>query len=72
MAITEHVHDLINTMKAGDIIGAFKKHYADDVIMQENNETPTEGKAANLEREHQFVNSIKEFKGIWLDRKSVV
>ncbi|MEL6499268.1 MAG: nuclear transport factor 2 family protein [Planctomycetota bacterium] len=71
MAITEAVHDLINTMKAGDIIGAFEKHYADDVVMQENNETPTEGKAANLQREHQFVASIKEFKGIWFDNIAI-
>ncbi|MEM1072404.1 MAG: nuclear transport factor 2 family protein [Planctomycetota bacterium] len=67
MSITDAVHDLIETMKAGDILGAFEKHYADGVVMQENSEPPTEGKGANREREEQFVASIKEFKGIWFD-----
>lgn len=71
MSITDNVNDIISMMKAGDIIGAFEKHYADNVSMQENNDPPTEGKAANLDREHQFVASIKEFKGIWFDNVAV-
>ncbi len=71
MSITEAVHDLIETMKAGDILGAFEKHYAQDVVMQENSEPPTEGKDANREREKQFVASIKDFKSLWIDSVAV-
>lgn len=47
----------------GDILGAFEKYYAEDVVMQENSDEPFAGKAANREREIQFVNSIAEFHG---------
>ena len=71
MAITAHVHDLVARMKAGDILGAFDAHYGDDVVMQENNEPPTEGKAANLEREKQFLASIKDWKSLWIDSVAI-
>jgi ketosteroid isomerase-like protein len=48
---------------AGDVMGAFEKFYADDVVMQENSAEPFVGKAVNRERELQFVNSIAEFHG---------
>ena len=47
----------------GDIMGAFEKFYAEDVVMQENSEEPIPGKAANRERELQFVASIAAFHG---------
>ena len=47
----------------GDIMGAFEKYYAEDVVMQENSAEPFVGKAFNRERELQFVNSIAEFHG---------
>jgi Rps23 Pro-64 3,4-dihydroxylase Tpa1-like proline 4-hydroxylase len=48
---------------AGDILGAFDRFYAPDVVMQENSLPPTEGKEDNREREVQFVNSIAAFHG---------
>ena len=47
----------------GDIMGAFEKYYAEDVVMQENSAEAIPGKAANRERELQFVNSIAELHG---------
>ena len=47
----------------GDILGAFEKYYAEDVVMQENSTEPFVGKAANREREVQFVNSVEAFHG---------
>ena len=44
----------------GQILEAFDRFYGDDVVMQENNLPPTIGKAANREREQQFVNSVGE------------
>lgn len=48
---------------SGDIMGAFEKYYAEDVVMQENSAEPFVGKSVNRERELQFVNSIAEFHG---------
>lgn len=47
----------------GRILDAFETFYADDVVMQENAATPVAGKAANRERERQFVESIEQFHG---------
>lgn len=47
----------------GDILGAFDKYYAENVVMQENSADPFVGKAVNRKREEDFVNSIAEFHG---------
>ena len=44
----------------GQILEAFDRFYGDDVVMQENNQEPTVGKAANRAREEQFVSSVAE------------
>jgi ketosteroid isomerase-like protein len=54
---------LNNQILKGDILGAFDRYYADDVVMQENAAPPTAGKEANRGREVQFVNSIEQFHG---------
>jgi ketosteroid isomerase-like protein len=48
----------------GDILGAFDRFYGDDVTMQENNEQPTIGKAANRKREEEFVGSVEKIHGV--------
>ena len=48
---------------AGDILNAFEKFYADDIVMQENDLPPFAGKAVNRKREEDFVNSVQEFHG---------
>lgn len=53
----------LNTMiLEGKALEAFEKFYAEDVVMQENAQTPTRGKKANLEREVEFFRSITEFR----------
>ena len=61
--ITDLEHELNATVLAGNILGAFEKHYADDVVMQENANEPVRGKDANRKREQDFVDSIAEFHG---------
>lgn len=56
-------HDLNQAILAGDILGAYDKYYADDVVMQENSAEPVSGKAANRKREEDFVNSVEQFHG---------
>ncbi|MEO1008444.1 MAG: nuclear transport factor 2 family protein [Planctomycetota bacterium] len=69
--LSSKVHDLIDKMKNGQILEAFDQYYADGVVMQENAETPTEGKAANREREQQFLASIGEWKSLWIDNVAI-
>ncbi|MEM6792958.1 MAG: SnoaL-like domain-containing protein [Acidobacteriota bacterium] len=55
--------ELNQTVLSGDIMGAFERFYADDVVMIEPGHPPHEGKAVNREREQQFVDSVGEFHG---------
>lgn len=56
--------DQLNKMiLSGQILEAFDKFYADDVVMQENDDDATVGKAANRERELAYVGSIEAFHG---------
>ncbi len=63
MTVQELDNALNQQVLAGDIMGAFEKFYAEDVVMQENSAEPFAGKAVNRERERQFVNSVAEFHG---------
>jgi ketosteroid isomerase-like protein len=47
----------------GKALEAFEKYYGDDVVMQENENPPTIGKAANREREQDFFSKVTEFRG---------
>lgn len=58
--IKELVEGLASMIKEGKILEAFDKYYADDVVMQENNEEPRVGKEANRAFEQAFVNGIVE------------
>ena len=42
---------------------AFEKYYDENVVMQENELTPTIGKVENRKREIDFLSNISEFRG---------
>jgi len=50
----------------GKSMEAFEQYYADDVVMQENTDEPTVGKAANRTREQAFLGMVEEFHGVEL------
>ena len=60
--IAARVRDLIGYIQQGRIIDAMYEFYAPDVRMQENNKPPTAGLEPNVERERQFVASVKQWK----------
>lgn len=61
MATTkELVNQLVDHVTKGQILEAYEAFYAEDVVMLENNNPPTIGKAANRTREEQFVAMVKE------------
>jgi len=57
----ELVDGLVKMVGEGKIMDAFEKYYADNVIMQENENTPRVGKDVNREYEKAFVGGIIEF-----------
>src|SRR5579864_6283769 len=56
-------HELNQAILSGDILNAFEKFYANDVIMQENDSEPFKGKEVNRKREQEFVGSVEQFHG---------
>jgi len=59
----EKISDLNDLVLQGKSLDAFEKYYHDDVVMQENENTPTVGKTANRTREEEFFAAITEFRG---------
>ena len=51
---------LDDAVLAGKALEAFDELYADDVVMQENNDAPFVGKEFNRNREIEFFNSIAD------------
>lgn len=58
----QNISDLNDLILQGKALDAFEKYYHDDVIMQENENTPTVGKDANRKREQEFFEAITEFR----------
>ena len=56
-------HELNQAILSGDILKAFEKYYANDVVMQENDSAPFAGKEVNRKREQEFVDSVEQFHG---------
>ena len=55
--------ELNDMILAGKALDAFEKFYAESVVMQENTDTPREGKDINRKYEQDFFASIAEFHG---------
>ncbi|GAB4152919.1 MAG: hypothetical protein Fur0046_32720 [Cyanobacteria bacterium J069] len=58
--------DIKALVLAGKAMEAFEKYYGEDVVMQENENPETVGKAANRDRELEFFSKITEFRGMAL------
>ena len=63
VSVEERLQELIGYIQYGRILEAMNEFYAEDVKMQENANPPTVGLAANIEREKQFLSTIKEWRG---------
>ena len=62
MSQNVRIEELLDYVRNGRIMDAMKEFYADDVVMEEPAYGKTVGLPANLEREQNFVDSVKEFK----------
>src|SRR5688572_22100238 len=61
-ALMEQIAELNQLVLSGKAMEAFEKFYHDDVVMQENENLPTIGKAANRNREIEFFKNVSEFR----------
>jgi len=55
MTLRDKVDALNAMILQGQILDAFEKFYAEDVVMQDNTKPPRIGKDANREHEKMFV-----------------
>lgn len=61
--LQQRLNDLFDHIRQGKIIEAMNEFYDKGTVMQDNANPPTKGLAANIEREKQFMNGVKEWKG---------
>ncbi|NGP89495.1 ester cyclase [Fodinibius halophilus] len=62
-SISEKIHALNEMVVQGKGLEALNKYYAEEVIMQANEQEPTVGKEANRLREEEFYSKVTEFRG---------
>ena len=67
--VEDRLEDLFSYIRDGRILDAINEFYAEETVMQENNLPPTVGREANREREKQFLNTVKEWKGFEVTAK---
>lgn len=58
------VDQLFDHIANGRILDAMNTLYDDNVVMQENTNPPTVGLPANIEREKEFLDYVKEWKSL--------
>jgi len=61
-AIETSLNDLNQMVLEGRMMDAFEKYYHENVSMQENEMEPTISKAANRQREQEFLANIVSFR----------
>ncbi len=71
MSLRDRVNELNDLILQGRILDAFEKFYADDVVMQENDEEERVGKDVNRAFEEAFVNGLTEFRGARVEHVAV-
>jgi hypothetical protein len=69
--LQQRLQDLLDHIRQGKVIEAMNEFYDKDTVMQDNANPPTKGLAANIEREKQFLNGVKEWKGFHVSASGV-
>jgi ketosteroid isomerase-like protein len=53
--------ELNQAIMKGDFMKAYEKYYADNVVMQENSDSPSTGKDVNRKKQEEFMKSMEQF-----------
>ena len=67
----DRLEDLFSYIRQGRLVEAISEFYADNAVMQENTQPPTVGREANMEREKQFLSTVKEWQRFDVTAKGV-
>ena len=71
ITLQDRLEDLFSYIREGRILDAVNEFYAEDAAMQENALPPTIGREANLEREKQFLSTVKDWQRFDVTAKGV-
>ena len=71
ISLEDRLEDLFSYIRQGRILDAINEFYAEDTVMQENSNPPTVGRETNLEREQQFLDTVKEWKRFDVTAKGI-
>lgn len=69
--LQQRLQGLLTSIQQGKIMDAMNEFYDADTVMQDNANPATKGLAANIEREKQFLNGVKEWKGFQVTASGV-
>ncbi len=64
MNIKELHQEIIDALQKGDFVGPIEKFYAEDVVVQANDEAPTTGRDAIAAAESDYVEGVTAFHGV--------
>ncbi len=70
-SIQQRDAELNQMILSGQALEAFDRYYAEGVVMQENSDAPTIGKAENRAREVAYFGQIEAFHGASVDATAV-
>ena len=70
-SLKQRVNDLVSYIQNGKILEAMTEFYSANATMRENNNPPTVGLAANIEREKQFLAYVKQWKSLAVEAVGV-
>ena len=60
MEVKQAIQEMVDMIQQGKAMDAFEKFYAENVVMQENQEAPREGKTTNREYEEKFFGNVAD------------
>ena len=69
--LQDRLEDLFAYIRQGRILDAINEFYAEEAVMQENSQPPTVGREANLEREKQFLITVKVWQRFEVTAKGI-
>ncbi|MBU0530212.1 MAG: nuclear transport factor 2 family protein [Candidatus Aenigmatarchaeota archaeon] len=72
MEVRKNVDNLVSMVLNGKMMEAFEEYYADNVVMQENEQPARKGKVESRKFEQMFVESVKQVHGAEAKNVAVV
>jgi len=64
MGIKQLHQEIIDALEKGDFVGPIERFYADDVVVQSNDDAPARGRDAIAAAEKEYVEGVTAFHGI--------